>query len=380
MALCGRRKVELYATFRSEREEWVQGMVQAGLGFAFMPEHSVTLPGVLVASARRPGSRACRACGGGPGTGAPAGGQAVSREPRPRYGDRRRPMNLPVNPPLAVLLGALLAGPVCSQSYPTRALRIVVPSSAGSGADFTARLISQPLSERLGQQVVVENRAGASTMIGTEQVVKSAPDGYTVLLGVGTMATVPAMYRKAPYDAQRDLAAITQLVSVANVLVVHPSLPAKSVKELVALARARPGEIAFASSGTGTLPHLSMELLLVMTGTKMLHVPYKGPGPGLLDLVAGRVSAMTTSTAAALPHVRSGRLRLLGVTAARRIPAVPEAPTIAEAGVPGYESSNWWGLLVPAGTPGDIVARLQQGSGCWSWPCRSSGSAASARV
>ena len=128
----------------------------------------------------------------------------------------------------------------------------------------------------------------------------------------------------------------------------------------MALARARPGEIAFASSGTGTLPHLSMELLLVMTGTKMLHVPYKGPGPGLLDLIAGRVSAMTTSTAAALPHVRSGRLRLLGVTAARRIPAAPEAPTIAEAGVPGYESANWWGLLVPAGTPGEIIARLNK--------------------
>ena len=257
---------------------------------------------------------------------------------------------------------AVLAAEAClaQTQYPARALRIVVPSSAGSGADFTARLIAQPLAERLGQQVVVENRAGASTMIGTEHVAKSAPDGYTVLLGVGTMATVPAMYRKVPYDAQRDLAPITQLASVPNVLVVHPSLPARSVKEFVALARARPGEIAFASSGTGTLPHLSMELLLVMTGTKMLHVPYKGPGPGLLDLVAGRVSAMTTSTAAAIPHVRSGRLRLLGVTAARRIPAAPEAPTIAEAGVPGYESANWWGLLVPAGTPVDIIARLNK--------------------
>src|SRR5688500_18754186 len=203
---------------------------------------------------------------------------------------------------VSILTGAAAAGVASAQGYPNRALRIVVPSSAGSGADFTARLISQPLGERLGQQVVVENRAGASTMLGTEHVAKSVPDGYTVLLGVGTMATVPAMYRKVPYDAQRDLAPITQLASVANVLVVHPSLPAKSVKELVALARARPGEIAFASSGTGTLPHLSMELLLVMTGTKMLHVPYKGPAPGLLDLVAGRVSAMTTSTAAAMPH------------------------------------------------------------------------------
>lgn len=168
------------------------------------------------------------------------------------------------------------------------------------------------------------------------------------------------MYRKIPYDAQRDLAAITQLASVANALVVHPSLPAKSVKDLVALAKARPGEIAFASSGTGTLPQLSMELLLVMTGTKMLHVPYKGPGPGLLDLLAGRVSAMTTSITAALPHVRSGRLRLLGVTTARRVAVLPDVPTIAEAGVPGYEAVQWWGLLAPAGTPADIIARVHQ--------------------
>jgi tripartite-type tricarboxylate transporter receptor subunit TctC len=247
-----------------------------------------------------------------------------------------------------------------SQSYPSRPLRIVVPSSAGSGADFSARLIAQPLSERLGQQLVVENRAGAATMIGTELVAKSPPDGYTLLLGVGTLATSPSMYKKVPYDAQRDLAPITQLASVPNVLVVHPSLPANSVKELVALAKARPGEIAFASSGTGTNPHLSMELLLFMTGTKMLHVPYKGPVPGLIDLLAGRVSAMATSTAAAFPHVRSGRLRVLGVTTATRVSVMPDVPTIAEAGVPGYEAVQWWGLLVPAGTPGDIINRLHR--------------------
>ncbi len=257
---------------------------------------------------------------------------------------------------------ALLALLVCpaQAQYPTRALRIVVPSSAGSGADYSARLISQPLSDRLGQQMVVENRAGAATMIGTEVVAKSPPDGYTLLLGVGTLATAPAMYKKVPYDALRDLAPVTQLASVANVLVVHPSLPAKSVKDLVALAKARPGEIAFASSGTGTLPHLSMELFLVMTGTRMLHVPYKGPGPGLFDLLSGRVSAMTTSTTAAFPHIRSGRLRVLGVTTARRVAVMPDVPTIAEAGVPGYESVQWWGLLVPAGTPGDIIARLHK--------------------
>ena len=261
---------------------------------------------------------------------------------------------------VSILAAAILAGEAPAQGYPSRALRIVVPSSAGSGADFSARLISQPLSERLGQQVAVDNRPGAATIIGTEMVVKSPPDGYTLLLGVGTLATTPAMYKKVPYDALRDLAAITQLASVANVLIVHPSLPAKSVKELVALAKARPGEIAFASSGTGTLPQLSMELFLVMTGTKMLHVPYKGPGPGLIDLLAGRVSVMTTSITAAFPHVRSGRLRVLGVTTVKRVAGIPDVPTIAEAGVPGYESVQWWGLLVPAATPPDIVARLNK--------------------
>src|SRR5262245_34818636 len=246
------------------------------------------------------------------------------------------------------------------QPYPSRALRIVVPSSAGSGADYTARLLAVPLAERLGQQVVVENRAGAATMIGTELVAKSPPDGYTLLLGVGTLATAPAMYKKVPYDAVRDFAPITQIASVPNVLIVHPSLPARSVKELVALARARPGEIAFGSSGTGTLPHLSMELLLVMSGTKMLHVPYKGPSPALLDLMSGRVSAMTTSAAAAFPHSRSGRVRVLGVTTRQRVAVLPEVPTIAEAGVPGYEAVQWWGLLVPAGTPADIIARLHK--------------------
>jgi tripartite-type tricarboxylate transporter receptor subunit TctC len=239
-------------------------------------------------------------------------------------------------------------------------LRIVVPSSAGSGADFSARLIAQPLGERLGQQLVVENRAGAATMIGTELVAKSPPDGYTLLLGVGTLATSPSMYKKVPYDAQRDFAPITQLATVANVLVVHPSLPAQSVKELVALAKARPGEIAFASSGTGTNPHLSMELFLFMTGTRMLHVPYKGPTPGMIDLLAGRVSAMSTSITASIPHMRSGRLRALGVTTAKRAAALPDVPTVAEAGVAGYEAVQWWALLAPAGTPADIIARLHR--------------------
>jgi tripartite-type tricarboxylate transporter receptor subunit TctC len=260
----------------------------------------------------------------------------------------------------ACVLCCALATPASAQQYPNRALRVVVPSSTGSGADFTARLMAQVLTERLGQQVVVENRAGAATMIGTELVAKAPPDGYTLLLGVGTLATTPAMYRKVPYDAVRDFAPITQIVSVPNVLIVHPSLPARSVKELVALAKARPGEINYGSAGTGTLPHLGMELFLVMTGTKMLHVPYKGPGPAFFDLVSGRISAMQTSTAGALPHVRSGRARVLGVTTAKRAAVLPDVPTIAEAGVPGYEAVQWFGLLAPAGTPADIIARLHK--------------------
>ena len=245
-------------------------------------------------------------------------------------------------------------------SYPTRALRIVVPTSAGSGTDFVARLIAQPLTERLGQQVVVDNRAGASTMLGAEMVAKAPPDGYTLLAGISTLAINPAVFRTMAYDALRDFAPITQMTSIANLLAIHPSLPAKSVKELVALAKSKPGEIAFASSGTGTNPHLTMELFLVMTGTRMLHVPYKGPGPGVIDLLAGRVGAMASSTVSLIPHVRSGRLRGLGVTTTKRVVGMLDIPTIAEAGVPGYESVQWFGLLAPAGTPKEIIARLNK--------------------
>ena len=247
-----------------------------------------------------------------------------------------------------------------AQQYPSRPVRIVVPSSAGGGGDFSARLLAPPLTERLGQQVSVDNRPGAATLIGTDHVAKSPPDGYTLLQGVGTLATAPAMYKKVPYDAVRDLAPITQMVFVPLVLLVHPSLPVKSTKDLIALAKARPGEIAFASSGTATQPHLSMELLLVTTGTKMLHVPYKGPVPGLLDLVAGRVSTMMTTSSSAFPHIRSGRVRVIGVTTPKRIAALPEVPTISESGVRGYESVQWWGILAPAGTPADIITRLNR--------------------
>jgi tripartite-type tricarboxylate transporter receptor subunit TctC len=258
------------------------------------------------------------------------------------------------------VLALLWPAAVLAQPYPTKPVRLIVPSAPGGGTDITARIVAPKLGEFLGQQVVVENRAGAGTMIGGEAVARAAPDGYTLLMGVSTLAINPAVYRKVPYDALKDFAPVSQAVSLPNILVVHPSLPVKSVKELIAFSKARPGEIDFASAGVGTNPHLSMELFLFMTGLKMTHVPYKGSGAGLIDLVAGHVPVMTPSIISGLPHVKNGRLRALGVTSAQRAEAVPDVPAIAEAGVPGYEATQWFGLLAPAGTPREIISRLHR--------------------
>jgi tripartite-type tricarboxylate transporter receptor subunit TctC len=259
----------------------------------------------------------------------------------------------------------LLSAAACSagaaqaqQNYPARPVRLVVPSSPGGGTDITARIIAPKLGEYLGQQVVVENRSGAGTMIGGEVVARAAPDGYTLLMGISTLAINPAMYKKVPYDALKDFAPISQVVALPNVLVTHPSLPVKSVKELIAFAKARPGQINFASAGVGTNPHLSMELFLSMAGLKMIHVPYKGSGQGVIDLLAGHVTVMTPSILTALGFVKNKRLRALGVTSARRAGGAPEIPTLAEAGVPGYEAVQWFGVLAPAGTPRPIITRL----------------------
>ena len=256
--------------------------------------------------------------------------------------------------------GMIAASSVAQAQYPTRPVRIIVPTSVGSGTDLSARLIAQHLSERFGHQVIVENRAGATTMIGTELVAKSAPDGHNLLMGPPAFVINQSLFRKIPYDPFRDFAAITYVSNSPLILVVHPSLPSKSVKELVALARARPGELAFASSGSGSITHMSAELFLYMTGTRMLHVPYKGPAPGVIDLVAGRVQLMVTSAPITLPQIRAGRLRALGMTGTRRTPAAPDIPTIAEAGVPGYESLAWYVLLAPAGTPAAVIAQLNK--------------------
>jgi tripartite-type tricarboxylate transporter receptor subunit TctC len=256
----------------------------------------------------------------------------------------------------AALCGAAQA----QQNYPVRPVRLIVPSSPGGGTDITARIIAPKLGEYLGQQVVVENRPGAGTMIGGEAVARAAPDGYTLLMGISTLAINPAMYKRVPYDALRDFAPISQVVALPNMLVTHPSLPVKSVRELIAFAKARPGQINFASAGVGTNPHLAMELFLSMTDLKMVHVPYKGSGQGVIDLLAGHVTVMMPSILTALNYVKNKRLRALGVTSAKRAAGVPDIPTIAEAGVPGYEAVQWFGVLAPAATPRDIIMRLHK--------------------
>lgn len=257
-----------------------------------------------------------------------------------------------------VAVMAVIAGAADAQQYPVRAIRLVVPSAPGGGTDISARILAPKLSEYLGQQVVVDNRPGAGTMIGGEVVARAAPDGYTLLMGISTLAINPAVYKKVLYDALRDFAPISQAVSLSNVIVSHPSLPAKNVKELIAIARARPGQLNFASAGIGTSPHLSMELFLVLAGVKMLHVPYKGSGPAAVDTVAGHVMLMAPNMLTALPYIRSGRLRAYGVTGSKRAAGIDDIPTIAEAGVPGYEAVQWYGVLAPAGTPRPIIDRL----------------------
>jgi len=256
-------------------------------------------------------------------------------------------------------MALLLALPAANaqQAYPARAVRLVVPSAPGGGTDITARIMAPKFSEYFGQQVVVENRAGAATMIGGEMVARSAPDGYTLLMGISTLAINAAMYKKVAYDALKDFAPIAQVVTLSNVLVTHPSLPARNVKELVAFAKSRPGQVNFASAGVGTNPHLSMELFLSLAGLKMMHVPYKGSGQGIIDVMAGHVPVMMPAVPTALAYIKNGRLRPLGVSGAKRSQAAPDIPTIAEAGIPGYEATQWFGILAPAGTPRAIVDR-----------------------
>ena len=261
---------------------------------------------------------------------------------------------------ITAMLACLAATGAPAQTYPAKPVRLVVPSSPGGGTDITARILAHKLTELLGQQVVVENRAGAGTRIGNELVAKSTPDGYTLLMGLSTLAIIPAVYKSVSYDALKDLAPISQAVSVPNALVVHPSLPVRSVKALIALGKSRPRELVAGSAGTGTNPHLSMELFRSMAGIDLVHVPYKGSGPGVVGLMSGEVAIFFPSLASAMPHIKTGRVRPLGVTTATRAETLPEVPTIAEAALPGYEAMNWFGVLAPAGTARPIVDRLHK--------------------
>lgn len=259
-----------------------------------------------------------------------------------------------------IMLIASLTGALAQPAYPVRPIRIVVPTAPGGPPDFVARLIAQELSKRWNRQVVVDARPGASTIIGSEIVAKAPADGYTLLLSPGTLATNPASYKKLPYDALRDFAPITQTHFVPNLFVIHPSLPVKSVQEFITLAKARPGELAYASAGHGTNPHLAIELFSSMAQVRLTHVPYKGGLPGVTDLMAGRVIMMVTSAMGlVVPHVRTGRLRALGVTSSTPVKALPGIPTLAES-VPGYEAVQWGAVLAPLGTPADIIERLNK--------------------
>ncbi len=271
-------------------------------------------------------------------------------------------LNLRALASLSVAL-ALLAPQAggAADNYPAKPIRFVVAFPPGGGTDIIARVIAQKLSERLAQQVVVDNRPGAGGNIGTDIVAKSAPDGYTMLMGsAGPLAINASLFAKMPFDPIKDLAPVTLAASTPNVLVVHPSLPARTVKELIALARARPGEINFASSGHGTPAHLAGELFNSMAGVKLVHVPYKGAAPALADLLGGQVQLMFSTMPPALPHVKDGKLRALAVTSRKRSPAAPDLPTLDEAALAGFEAITWHGVVVPAGTPTTVIALLNR--------------------
>jgi tripartite-type tricarboxylate transporter receptor subunit TctC len=251
----------------------------------------------------------------------------------------------------------LAAAPVAAQGYPTRPVRVIVPFAAGGNTDITARAIGAKLSDAFGQQIVVENRPGGATNIGTELVVKAAPDGYTILMGGATNAINMSTQAKPPYDTVRDLAPVILCVQGANVLSIHPSVPAKNLKELIALAKARPGQLNFASSGLGSSNQMAGELLKVMAKIDIVHVPYKGNSPALTDTVAGHVEMIFSGVPALVPFIQSGRLRALGIGSLKRFVAIPEVPTFDESGLKGYEATTWFGLMAPIKTPKEIVAR-----------------------
>ena len=260
-------------------------------------------------------------------------------------------------PPVALLFAASLAV-AQAPAYPVKSVRLLVPSSPGGGTDILARVLAQKMSETFGQQFVVENRPGAGQVIGIEAVARSAPDGYTLLMAASAIVINEVLYAKPPYDTLRDFAPVTLGASLPNILVVHPALPVKSVRELIVLAKTRAGQLNYSSAGSGTSPHLSMELFRLMAGITLTHIPYKGSGPATVDLLAGQVQLSMPNVLTALPHIKGGKLRGLGVTSGKRATGLPDIPAIAET-LPGYEAIQWYGILAPAGTTRDIVGKLQ---------------------
>ena len=260
-----------------------------------------------------------------------------------------------------IALVCALALPAHAQSYPSKPVRMIVPYPPGGGNDTFGRLFAAKLGERTGQPFLVENRPGAGTMIGTEAAAKSAPDGYTILLSsIATHALSPNLYSRVPYDPIKDFAPITLLGIAPTVLVINQELPAKSLQELISLAKSKPGALAYASGGNGTPPHINAEVFKAVAGVDLLHVAYKGGGPALTDLMAGRVHVMLDTAASAMPHVRGGKLRALALSAPKRSAEYPDLPTFAEAGLPQYDTNAWYSMHAPAGTPADIVRRLNR--------------------
>jgi len=261
------------------------------------------------------------------------------------------------NAALWILAGAGLA---LAQDYPARPLRLVVPYAAGGSTDVLARMVGQKLTAGFAQPVVIDNRTGAGTLIATEIVARAAPDGYTLLMATPPLAVAPALYEKLPFDVARDFAAVTNIAATSNVLVVHPAVPAQTVKELVALATANPGKYTFGSSGVGGASHLAVELFRSMAGIELVHVPYKGGAVAVTDLIGGRLTLMFANLTTVQGHIKAGRVRALAIGTAQRSLVMPDLPTVAAAGVPGYEANNWNGVVAPAGTPRTVVERLQR--------------------
>ena len=273
-----------------------------------------------------------------------------------------QPQRLHVKPGSALLIaGAAIHYAVIAaepQPYPTKPIRLVVPFAPAGSADALARTIQPALSEALGQTLVIDNRPGASSTIGTDMTAKAAPDGYTLVLITTTHAVNPSLIARLPYDTVRDFAAVSLVVSQANILVVHPAVPAKSVRELVALAKAKPNTMNFASGGNGSSPHLSGELFKIVAGVQIAHIPYKGSGPGVTDLLGGHVQMMFAGPLALEQHIKSGRMRALAVADKRRSAVLPDVPTMTEAGFPGVETGTWYGVLAPARAPRNVIARV----------------------